>query len=86
MFHVGGLNCCSFVLWSAAARWSCDEDLCAAVGRAQYRLDLVDVERNRVPCPSRVDRVRNRRRAREEWTVQTVAWILWNLRHIGRQV
>lgn len=39
-----------------------------------------------VPCPSRVDRVRNRHRTGEGWTVQTVSSILGNLRYTGRQV
>lgn len=39
-----------------------------------------------VPCPSRVDRRRNRHRTGEAWTLRTVACILANPRYTGRQV
>jgi site-specific DNA recombinase len=39
-----------------------------------------------VPCPSSVDRARNRHRSGEAWTLRTVAAILGNPRYTGRQV
>jgi site-specific DNA recombinase len=39
-----------------------------------------------VPCPSIMDRVRNRNRAGDGWSLRTVAAILANPRYTGRQV
>jgi hypothetical protein len=53
---------------------------CSAAGIAR------ELNERGVPCPSAVDRVRNRHRSGRGWTVQTVATILGNPRYTGRQV
>ncbi|MEV6524551.1 recombinase family protein [Longispora sp. NPDC051575] len=45
-----------------------------------------DLNDQGVPCPSRVDPVRNPHRSGEAWTLRTVAAILANPRYTGRQV
>jgi hypothetical protein len=45
-----------------------------------------DLNERGVPCPSNVDRERNRHRSGAGWTTRTVAAILANPRYTGRQV
>ncbi|MCK2238985.1 MULTISPECIES: recombinase family protein [unclassified Crossiella] len=56
-----------------------------AAGRSVASLARELNERG-VPCPSRVDRARNRHRSGKQWIVRTVAEILDNPRYTGRQV
>ncbi|WHT23387.1 recombinase family protein [Crossiella sp. CA-258035] len=56
-----------------------------AAGRSVASLARELNERG-VPCPSRVDRARNRHRSGKRWIVRTVAEILDNPRYTGRQV
>jgi site-specific DNA recombinase len=67
---------------AAQVRWMFAQRLSGAslAGIARHLND------SQVPCPSGVDRERNRHRKGEAWTVQSVAAILSNPRYTGRQV